>query len=349
MRMKSYKNEYQNNLDAQPPGGPPLLKDQFGRTFNYLRIAVNEVCNLRCIYCMPEEGVPFKPSKELLTHDEIDRLIKIAAGLGINKIRFTGGEPLLRKDLIRLISNASNMPKIHSVHLTTNGVLLESMAAELKVAGLQGINISIDTLNPEKYKMITRRDEVEKALIGLEAVKTVKIPSIKVNVVALRGFNDSEISDFVFMTKDYPLTVRFIELMPFDAHQIWKTGKFFSAKQIIDSLKQLFPDIKTTSGTATEHSIFRVHGYKGKVAVIPSYSRDLCGACNRIRLTADGQIRNCLYAPNEYSVRDLLRNGASDSDIADLMLKAMWRKPIDGWAAQKAGKEHRGSMTQIGG
>ena len=349
MGMKLYKNIHQNDSGGQLSAVPPIISDQFGRTFNYLRIAVNEICNLRCIYCMPEEGVPFKPSKELLTHDEIIRFIQVAAELGVNKIRFTGGEPLLRKDLVQLISGVSSIPKIRSVHLTTNGILLQRLASELKGAGLQGINISIDTLDPEKYGIITRRDEVERALDGLEAVKEVKIPSIKVNVVALRGFNDSEISDFVFMTKDYPLTVRFIELMPFDAHQIWKTGKFFSAKQIIDNLKQLFPDIKTTIGTATEHSIFRVHGYKGKVAVIPSYSRDLCGACNRIRLTADGQIRNCLFAPNEYSVRDLLRNGASDSDIADLMLKEMWRKPIDGWAAQKAGKEHRESMTQIGG
>ena len=349
MGMKLYKNIHQNDSGGQLSAVPPIISDQFGRTFNYLRIAVNEICNLRCIYCRPEEGVPFKPSKELLTHDEIIRFIQVSAELGVNKIRFTGGEPLLRKDLVQLISGVSSIPKIRSVHLTTNGILLQRLASELKGAGLQGINISIDTLDTEKYGIITRRDEVEKALKGLKAAKEVKIPSIKVNIVALRGFNDSEISDFVFMTKDYPLTVRFIELMPFDAHQIWKTGKFISAKQIIDSLKQLFPDIKTTSGTATEHSIFRVHGYKGKVAVIPSYSRDLCGACNRIRLTADGQIRNCLFAPNEYSVRDLLRNGASDSDIADLMLKAMWRKPIDGWAAQKAGKEHRESMTQIGG
>ena len=171
--------------------------------------------------------------------------------------------------------------------------------------------------------MITRRDEVEKALKGLKAAKDVKIPSIKVNVVALRGFNDSEISDFVNLTKHYPLTVRFIELMPFDAHQIWKTGKFFSAKQIINDLKQLFPNIKSSIGTATEHSIFSVPGFKGKVAVIPSYSRDLCSACNRVRLTADGQIRNCLFAKNEYSVKELLMNGSTDNDIADLLLLSL--------------------------
>ena len=349
MRMKLNNNEHQNDSGVQKYTVPPLLKDQFGRTFNYLRIAVNEICNLRCIYCMPEEGVPFKPSKELLTSDEIIRFIKVAAGLGVIKIRFTGGEPLLRKDLVQLISDVSNIPNIQSVHLTTNGVLLEGMALELKGAGLHGINISIDTLDPDKYRMITRRDEVEKALKGLKAVKEVKIPSIKVNVVALRGFNDSEISDFVNLTKHYPLTVRFIELMPFDAHQIWKTGKFFSAKQIINDLKQLFPNIKTSIGTATEHSIFSVPGFKGKVAVIPSYSRDLCSACNRVRLTADGQIRNCLFAKNEYGVKELLMNGSTDNDIADLLLKAMWKKPIDGWKAQRSGKEHRESMTQIGG
>ena len=327
----------------------PSITDQFGRTFNYLRIAVNEKCNLRCIYCMPEEGVQFNPKNEILTTEEILRVVKVVSDLGVNKIRFTGGEPLLRGDITKLVGKSSSTPGIESVHLTTNGVLLDRYAGDLKESGLAGVNISIDTLNIEKYIQITRRDELVRAMEGLEAAKTAGIPSIKINAVALRGFNDSEIVEFVELTKNYPLTVRFIELMPFDAHQIWKTGKFFSAENIQKELKDHFPNIKTTDGTATEHFIFQVPNYAGKVAVIPSYSRNLCGNCNRIRLTADGNIRNCLYAHNELNLRDLMRSGGTDKEMKELILSAMWKKQIDGWTAQKTGSDSRESMTQIGG
>ena len=327
---------------------PPII-DQFGRTFNYLRIAVNEKCNLRCIYCMPEEGVPFKPKNEILTTNEILRVVKVVSDMGVNKIRFTGGEPLLRGDIVKLVGKSSSTPGIESIHLTTNGVLLGRYAGNLREAGLTGVNISIDTLNPEKFLQITRRDELVRAMEGLEAAKTAGIPFIKVNAVALRGFNDNEIVEFVELTKDYPLTVRFIELMPFDAHQIWKTGKFFSAEHIQKELKDHFPDIKTTDGTATEHAIFQVPNYAGKVAVIPSYSRNLCGNCNRIRLTADGNIRNCLYSHNEFDLKDLMRSGGTEKEMKELILSAMWVKPIDGWMAQKTGSDSRESMTQIGG
>jgi len=349
MRMEEVEQKYTHSSVAQRVIQVPQLKDQFGRTFNYLRIAVNEKCNLRCIYCMPEKGISFEPQNKLLTRNEIIRIVQVAAELGVNKIRFTGGEPLLRKDLVELVSGAAEISGIDSLNLTTNGVLLANAVEALKDAGLTGLNVSIDTLEKEKYATITRRDYVDQACKGLEAAKRVGIPSIKVNVVALRGFNDHELSNFVHLTKDYPLTVRFIELMPFDAQQIWKTGKFFRAENIKAELINLFPEIKTTSGSATEFITFNVPGYEGKVAVIPSYSRDLCGACNRIRLTATGQIRNCLYAKNNFSVRDTIRTGGSDKDIADLFLQAMWQKPRDGWAAQETANNQTQSMTKIGG
>jgi len=349
MRMEEVEQENTHSSVAQLVTQVPQIKDKFGRTFNYLRIAVNEKCNLRCIYCMPEKGIPFEPQNKLLTRKEIIRIVQVAAKLGVNKIRFTGGEPLIRKDLVELVSGAAETPGIDSINLTTNGILLANSAKSLKDGGLTGVNVSIDTLEKEKYTEITRRDYIDKACIGLEAAKGVGIPSIKVNVVALRGFNDHELSSFVQLTKDYPLTVRFIELMPFDAQQIWKTGKFFRAENIKAELIKLFPEIKTASGSATEFTTFNVPGYKGKVAVIPSYSRDLCGACNRIRLTATGQIRNCLYAKNNSSVRDTIRSGGSNKDIAGLFLQAMWQKPIDGWIAQKAANNHPESMTKIGG
>ena len=349
MRMEEVEQENTHSSVAQLVTQVPQIKDKFGRTFNYLRIAVNEKCNLRCIYCMPEKGIPFEPQNKLLTRKEIIRIVQVAAKLGVNKIRFTGGEPLIRKDLVELVSGAAETPGIDSINLTTNGILLANSAKSLKDGGLTGVNVSIDTLEKEKYTEITRRDYIDKAFIGLEAAKGVGIPSIKVNVVALRGFNDHELSSFVQLTKDYPLTVRFIELMPFDAQQIWKTGKFFRAENIKAELIKLFLEIKTASGSATEFTTFNVPGYKGKVAVIPSYSRDLCGACNRIRLTATGQIRNCLYAKNNSSVRDTIRSGGSNKDIAGLFLQAMWQKPIDGWIAQKAANNHPESMTKIGG
>ena len=346
------KMENRTNLSLARSGAgihPRILIDRFGRTFNYLRIALNEMCNLRCIYCMPEEGIQFKSKNEMMTTEEILRIITVVSELGVNKIRFTGGEPLLRKDLVELVEKTSLISGINSVNMTTNGVLLKQYAADLQGSGLSGINISIDTLNPEKYIQITRRDELGRALEGLEAAKTAGILSIKINVVALRGFNDSEIVEFVELTKNYPLTVRFIELMPFDAHQIWKTGKFFSAENIQKELKNHFPNIKTTDGTATEHAIFQVPDYAGKVAVIPAYSRNLCGNCNRIRLTADGKIRNCLYAHNEFDLRDLMRSGGTEEEMKELILLAMGKKLFDGWAAQKAGNNNRESMTQIGG
>jgi len=347
--MEKLEHKYTNRSVTHSVTQDSRITDQYDRTFNYLRIAVNEKCNLRCIYCMPEKGIPFEPLEKLLTREEIIRIVQVVAKLGVNKIRFTGGEPLLRKDLVELVKGSAETYGIDSLNLTTNGVLLANKASSLKEAGLSGVNVSIDTLEKEKYSQITRRDYVAQAFEGLEAAKSVGIPSIKVNVVALRGFNDHELTNFVDLTKDYPLTVRFIELMPFDAQQIWKTGKFFRAENIKDELKTLFPEIKVSKGSATEFTIYNVPGYKGKVAIIPSYSRDLCGACNRIRLTATGKIRNCLYAKNHFSVRDTIRSGGSDKDIADLFLQAMWQKPIDGWVAQETANDPTQSMTKIGG
>lgn len=344
--------ENKTTLSRVPPEAgltAGILVDQFDRTFDYFRIALNEACNLRCIYCMPEEGVDFRSKNKIMTTTEILRIIQIAAGLGVKKIRFTGGEPLLNRDVIKLVNGAIHTTGIESVHLTTNGILLGNMAGDLKRAGLHGINISLDTLDRDKFQRITRRDKLSRALEGLTAAKTCGIPSIKINVVALRGFNDDELADFVNLTQDYPLTIRFIELMPFDFRQIWKTGKFFSADHLCQALKKRFPTLIPTDGSWTEYTTYSIPGYLGKVAVIPSYSRNICGNCNRIRLTADGKIRNCLYSHNEFNLRDLMRQGGSDADVADLLKTAMWKKMEDGWAAQKKGAETRESMTQIGG
>tara|TARA_Y100000590_G_scaffold235615_1_gene265356 strand:- start:3348 stop:4244 length:897 start_codon:yes stop_codon:yes gene_type:complete len=298
---------------------------------------------------MPEEGVDFLPSSELLTTDETARLISILAQNGVSKIRFTGGEPLLHKELVQLVHYASETSGVRSVHLTTNGLLLQDLAVSLFEAGLKGINISLDTLDHQKFVKITRREGLEKVLDGLRTVLDLPFSSVKLNVVFMRDFNHTEIGDFIELTKEAPLTVRFIELMPFDAHQIWKTGKFLGAELIEEEIRLLYPGVELVSGTATEHKLFRICGYSGRVGIIPAFTRSLCGNCNRIRLTADGKIRNCLYSDDEFDLKALIRDGASDGKITREIHRAMWHKPEDGWAAQKLGDQHRKSMTQIGG
>jgi len=325
------------------------LVDQFGRSFTYLRIAINEDCNLRCIYCMPEKGIDSSKLKTMMSPIEISRILRVSTELGINKVRFTGGEPLMYPDIVSLIKMTYRTPQINSVNLTTNAVLLKNMIGELKKAGLQGVNISIDTLDAEKYLRITRRNTLNKAMEGLESALSAGISSIKINVVVLRGFNDTEFKPFAELTREQSITVRFIELMPFDSHQIWNTGKFMSAQHIIENLKQIYPNMSPTKGSRTEHTIYKIPDYKGKIAVIPAFSRSLCGQCNRIRITADGKIRNCLYARSENNILGLMQKGGTDDDLKSMLIGSMWKKAYDGWDAQNSGEEMRNSMVQIGG
>ena len=298
---------------------------------------------------MPEEGVSFQSEDRLLSKNEICKIIKIMSNLGVSKIRFTGGEPLIRKDLIDLIQFTSQKTDISSIHLTTNGVLLSKYIKQLVKIGLDGVNISLDTLDKEKFEKITRREGLDKVLEGLHLAIQSGIKSIKVNVVAMKDFNDDEILDFVNLTKFNDITIRFIELMPFDSHQIWKTGKFYRAEQIVNDLKSNYDTLESITGSSTEHYIFKINDHLGKVAVIPSYTRSLCGDCNRMRITADGNLLNCLYSQSETNIRDAIRNGASDSSIEKLIRGAMHKKLKDGWIAQNQGKDSRESMTQIGG
>ena len=350
MRMKKQTTHISPTASCEMKYSPvaPLI-DQFGRSFNYLRIAINENCNLRCIYCMPKKGIASDKLRNKMNPNEISRILRVSSDLGVNKIRFTGGEPLMHPHIISLVDMASNTPRIDSVHITTNAVFLKKMVGELKHAGLQGINISIDTLDTKKYLRMTRRNTLNQAMKGLEAAISAGIPSIKINVVVLRGFNDSELKDFVELTRDHSITVRFIELMPFDDHQIWKTGKFMSAQHIKQNLKQYFPNISPADGSRTEHAIYKIPSYKGKIAVIPAFSRSLCGQCNRIRITADGKIRNCLFTRDENDILGLMQRGGTDDDIKIMLVNTMWKKTYDGWEAQNSGVETRNSMAQIGG
>ncbi|HJL79134.1 MAG TPA: GTP 3',8-cyclase MoaA [Candidatus Marinimicrobia bacterium] len=347
MNLQTYTHT--NISDGKSTPDTDILADQFSRTFDYIRIAVNEQCNLRCVYCMPGNGIHFKSEENLLSTNEILRIIDVVSQLGVKKIRLTGGEPLLRKDIIELIENANNIQNVESIHLTTNGLLLEKNASRLKNAGLRGINISLDTLNDQKYVKITRRNSLAQVKKGIEKAIQLGFSSVKINVVAMRGFNDDEIEHFAELSRVNPITVRFIELMPFDTHQIWKTGKFYSAEKITEDLTKQYPALTPCNGSKTEHRVFHIPGYCGKIAIIPSYTRDICGTCNRIRLTADGKILNCLYTHKEFDLRGVIRNGSNNTDIVNLFKQAMWGKMEDGWIAQKMGNDQRESMTQIGG
>ena len=344
-----------NNSNNYAHQGSDVLRsrskilDQYGREFNYLRLAVNEKCNLRCIYCMPEQGVQLLKKNKYLTKLEIKRIISLFAQMGISKIRFTGGEPLLRDDISELTRYAKNECEISEVHLTTNGILLNKYLDQLSKAGLSGINISLDSLKSERFKKITRRDKLQQVLDNITLAQHSTIPSLKINVVFMRGFNDDELLDFVEFTRSNHLTVRFIELMPFDAHQIWKTGKFYKSEDIVNDLKDKVKGLHPINGSNTEHYIFQVDGYLGKIAIIPSYSRNLCINCNRIRITADGSIRNCLYSKEEKSLRDLIREGALDEELEETVRNSFFAKRKDGWEAQKVKGNIRESMTQIGG
>ncbi len=334
------------------------LQDTFGRTFDYVRIAITEKCNLRCTYCMPEEGVDFQQVDKIMTADEIQRVIGVLAKMGTKKVRFTGGEPLVRKDIVKLVAGAARTPGIKAVHLTTNGILFPKYAKELREAGLTGVNISLDTFDPDKFVKITRRTGSEKVMESINLAIELGFPRVKVNTVVMRGFNDDELTKFTELTKKSPVTVRFIEFMPFDAHQIWETGEhFLSAESMIKHLKDTYSDLQLASGTRTEHHIFQVPGYAGKIAIIPAFTRSLCGNCSRIRLTADGSIRNCLYSDREFSLRDMIRGGCSDEDVVALFRKAFKEKARDGFESKKLSAMRettvkwagRASMTQIGG
>ncbi|NTW50772.1 MAG: GTP 3',8-cyclase MoaA, partial [Chlorobiales bacterium] len=281
------------------------LQDPFGRVHSYLRIGVAEQCNLRCIYCMPEKGMHFAPEENLLSTGEILRVLRVGARLGLSKVRFTGGEPLVRRDIEELLDSATKIDGIRSVHLTTNGLLLGKHLPAFKRSGLTGLNISLDTLNAARFLRITRRNGLEKVIESIHKAIEIGIPKIKLNVVALKDFNTDELVRFVEFTRDHPVTVRFIELMPFNSQENkWREAAYTSAIYVQELLKAAYPELSTERGTATEQHSFSLPGYKGTFAIIPAYTRSLCEACTRLRVTADGKLMNCLYSTEPYNLRD---------------------------------------------
>ncbi|WP_010295093.1 GTP 3',8-cyclase MoaA [Clostridium senegalense] len=296
--------------------------DSFGRNINYLRISVTDLCNLRCKYCIPEQGINKIDNKEILTLEEIEEITKIFVELGVTKVRITGGEPLVRKNVLKLIKNIGSIEKIKDFSITTNGTLLEDFIEELKAFGVNRLNISLDTFNEDKYKYITRGGELQKVLNGIEKAKQMGISPIKFNVVLVKGFNDDEIKDFVNLTIDEDVHVRFIELMPIGQCKNWSLGKFISNETILSKVKGLEEDKSEDISSPAKY--YKLPNAKGKVGLISSISCNFCKDCNRIRLTCDGKLKLCLHSDEEIDLKNPLRNG---EDVKQIIINAINKKP----------------------
>ncbi len=300
-----------------------MLIDTFGRVATDLRVSLTDRCNLRCSYCMPPEGLEWLPGDEVLSDDEVVRVVRVAVDLGVNEVRFTGGEPLLRRGLVDIISRTAALTPRPQLSLTTNGIGLARTAAALREAGLDRVNVSLDTIDPEKFKTLARRDRLEDVLSGLTAAVEAGLDPVKVNAVLMRGINDDEAVPLLRWCLDNGYLLRFIEQMPLDAQHGWKRTNMVTADEILGRLADAFsltPVGAEERGSAPAEE-WLVDGGPGRVGVIGSVSRPFCGACDRVRLTADGQIRNCLFAREETDLRAALRSGCDDSRIAE-MLKA---------------------------
>jgi cyclic pyranopterin phosphate synthase len=295
----------------------PLI-DRFGRVHTNLRISVTDRCNIRCFYCMPADHAEFMDRSELLTFEEIERFVHVAVGLGVNKIRLTGGEPLVRRDLEKLVARIAPIPEIKDVGLTTNGILLAGKAQALWDAGLRRLNVSLDALSAEKFKQITRREGYEQVLEGIRAAQRVGFRPLKVNAVSVRGLTEEELVPFGHFARETGVELRFIEYMPLDADCAWQREKVLFAHEIIETLsREIMPLVplpeQDASAPATE---FAFEDGIGRVGFIASVSQPFCMSCNRFRLTADGKLRNCLFSIEETDIRAIIRGGGSDDDIA---------------------------------
>jgi cyclic pyranopterin phosphate synthase len=302
------------------------LTDTFGRRHSYLRISLTERCNLRCQYCMPAEGIALSPRDHILTFEEIERLARLFVALGVDKIRLTGGEPLVRKDAEELAERLGSIEGLRTLSLTTNGLLLVQKLPALVRAGLSQVNISLDTLRADRFREITRRPGLERVIDAIHAALAAGIPEVKVNAVVMRNVNEDEVVDFVALTKDLPIEVRFIEYMPFTGNG-WDTDAFVSYGEMEARVREAYPDLTAEAfdphGTARHYF---VPGHRGRVGFIASMSDAFCSGCNRLRLTADGNLKVCLFGSSEVSLRDAMRAGASDDELVELIDAAVDRK-----------------------
>ncbi len=305
-----------------------LLTDQFSRPITYLRISVTDKCNLRCVYCMPESGLPWLPKSDILSYEEIARLVRASASAGVSSVRLSGGEPLIRKDLPRLVKEIAAIEGIEDISLSTNGLLLEEQLDALLEAGLRRANVSLDTLREDRFEQIARRPGLKRVLAGIRAAIARGLGPVKINCVVMRGSNDDEIAAFAQWTKEIEVYVRFIELMPVHENLGVQRDAYVSADEILERVREI-GDLRPVSGPGGNGPAryFAFPGAPGAVGVISPLSHDYCERCNRVRLTADGRLRLCLFGDYEVDLRTPLRAGASEDEIAGLLRAAMLIKP----------------------
>jgi GTP 3',8-cyclase len=340
-----------HRLDT-PQGGDAVLTDVYGRTAVDLRVSLTDRCNLRCSYCMPAEGLEWLPRPELLTDEEVVRLVGLAVtGLGITEVRFTGGEPLLRRGLVHIVSQVAELDPRPEISLTTNGIGLDRLAGPLQAAGLDRINVSLDTLTPEVFVRLARRDRLDDVLAGLKAAADAGLGPVKVNAVLMRGVNDHEAADLLRFCLERGYQLRFIEQMPLDAQHGWRRSEMVTADEILAALSaefELVPADPADRGSAPAES-FVVDGGPATVGIIGSVTRPFCGSCDRIRLTADGQLRNCLFARTETDLRTPLRAGASDAELTERWIACI-RSKLPGHGINDPGfLQPARPMSAIGG
>jgi GTP 3',8-cyclase len=305
-----------------------LLKDSHGREIRDLRISITDRCNFRCIYCMPEDGVEWKDKSQILSYEELTLLAEVFVSLGVNKLRVTGGEPLLRRGVVNFIKKLSKISGLQDLAMTTNAYFLPDFAERLAAAGLNRVSISIDSLRPKAFEFLTKINALDRVLAGIEAARQHNLTPIKINMVVMRHINDDEVADFANFARQHNLVARFIEYMPLDGPGEWQRDMVVSGQEIYQRINARFPlkplSANHQSETATRFGF--ADGAPGEIGIIAPVTRPFCGACSRIRLTADGQIRTCLFSLNEHNLRELVRGGASRIEIADFIIKTVLKK-----------------------
>ncbi len=346
--------EPQSYHDIAP--GPERLVDLFGRTVSYLRLSLTDQCNLRCLYCTPRGQEVKLDSVELLSFEELIRVVSVAVNMGVKKLRLTGGEPLVRRGIMSCIKGLAGIPSLDDIRLTTNGILLGDFAEELYEAGIRKLNISMDTLQPRRYQMITGHNLFDRLWAAIQKVEKMGFAPIKLNVVVLRGMNDDELLDFGRLSLRRPFHIRFIEFMPIGKSTIWEKEKYFSTAEIKARLAPLGPlkDVDTGRGgiPVGPAEVYRLPGAVGTLGFISPISHQFCDHCNRLRLTSEGKLRSCLFSDEEIDLKGVLRSGASDNDIKKLFAEAILNKP-KGHTLQRINDGDQvnchGWMSRIGG
>ncbi len=328
-----------------------MLIDPYQRHIDYLRVSVTDRCNLRCVYCMPPEGINDMSCRDILSYEELIRIVSVAVSKGIKKVRITGGEPLVRKGIVGFIRSLKKIRGIEDLSLTTNGVLLKEFARELASSGLNRINVSLDSLDPRKYERITGLDHIYRVMEGLEEAEKSKLTPVKINAVIIKGLNDDEVIDFALITKRKPYHIRFIEYMPFNSRDLWNRAKCISTSELIatiNSFQKLIPvnDDGRRTGPARR---YRFEDGIGELGFISPVSDHFCSSCNRLRLTADGRLRTCLFSDDDIDVKAVLRNGCSDEELEKVLFSAVKSKPERHRIGEAPFKKCTRSMTLIGG